>query len=482
MNYYEELGLPRSATTKEIREAYRNLVRVLHPDQFQDDPTRRLGELQMRRLNQIVETLTDPGRRRRYDLTLHASHGPRPIPPGERWAPVIVPPPAPPSSRFFGVLFSSGIWVFTGAIAIASIFWYFSAEGGSAQNQNVTSLLQRQMNDGSGKRATAVPERSSALERLERLRAEPQREAEAQLQARARIQKQEQQADWQAAAGIEQGRSSAAGRPSAGRMAAAKGGEGERVRTQESLPLSSATRTQKEANRLAPQVANRARVSGTGRGPAAGVIKGAALSPDSQVEVTESTSEPLLRGATLGAGVMNRAQEAVAAIGEEVRAPGSRGPFAAAPGATGSAAAVTNGSVAPLDAQDPAPAASAARNSIAGRWIYRRTNKNDNSKTLYPPEYIELNVVEESGLYRGQYRARYVVHDRPISPDVSFRFEGSMTGPKAKFPWVGTGASRGEVEIRMVNDHSIEVNWAATSLGRSLGLAAGTAVLLRRLD
>src|SRR5947209_5771012 len=70
MNHYEELGVSRSASSAEIRQAYKALVRVLHPDQQQDEHLRRLSALQLRRLNHIVEVLTDPAQRRQYDLTL----------------------------------------------------------------------------------------------------------------------------------------------------------------------------------------------------------------------------------------------------------------------------------------------------------------------------------------------------------------------------------------------------------------------------
>ena len=59
-----------SATTAEIRQAYKSLVRVLHPDQQQDQDMRRLSELQLRRLNHLYQVLSDPEQRRTYDLSL----------------------------------------------------------------------------------------------------------------------------------------------------------------------------------------------------------------------------------------------------------------------------------------------------------------------------------------------------------------------------------------------------------------------------
>ncbi len=51
-----------------------------------------------------------------------------------------------------------------------------------------------------------------------------------------------------------------------------------------------------------------------------------------------------------------------------------------------------------------------------------------------------------------------------------------------KLPWRGAGGSRGEVRIKLVSDHAMEVMWSATELGQSLALRAGTAVRMRQPD
>jgi curved DNA-binding protein CbpA len=70
MTYYEELGVPAEASREEIRQAYRRLVRLLHPDHCGDPATRVLAELQMRRLNGILEVLSRPDERAKYDRSL----------------------------------------------------------------------------------------------------------------------------------------------------------------------------------------------------------------------------------------------------------------------------------------------------------------------------------------------------------------------------------------------------------------------------
>ena len=79
MDYYEELGVHRVAQVEEIHRAWRNLARLLHPDQQQEEGLRLLAEKQMKRLNEICAVLTDPVERLRYDRSLiHALPAPRP--------------------------------------------------------------------------------------------------------------------------------------------------------------------------------------------------------------------------------------------------------------------------------------------------------------------------------------------------------------------------------------------------------------------
>ncbi len=73
MNHYEELGLNPSASADQIHKAHRILSRLLHPDQQTDGILRDAAEIQMRRINAMVDVLLDPDKRRAYDATLRSA-------------------------------------------------------------------------------------------------------------------------------------------------------------------------------------------------------------------------------------------------------------------------------------------------------------------------------------------------------------------------------------------------------------------------
>src|SRR5665213_3534176 len=68
ISYYEELGVEPDASPKEIRDSFRALVRLLHPDHHTDPELKSIAERQLRRVNRVYAVLSDPEKRRRYDL------------------------------------------------------------------------------------------------------------------------------------------------------------------------------------------------------------------------------------------------------------------------------------------------------------------------------------------------------------------------------------------------------------------------------
>ncbi|WP_031496863.1 J domain-containing protein [Bryobacter aggregatus] len=72
MNYYDELDIAPDASPEQIRKAFRGVTRMLHPDLQMDDQMRQLAAAQMRRLNEVMDTLCHPDKRLAYDQSLEA--------------------------------------------------------------------------------------------------------------------------------------------------------------------------------------------------------------------------------------------------------------------------------------------------------------------------------------------------------------------------------------------------------------------------
>lgn len=68
-NYYDILGLPRNATTQQVRDRFRTLARELHPDRFQGEEKSE-AEARFQEITQAFNVLSDPARRREHDLEL----------------------------------------------------------------------------------------------------------------------------------------------------------------------------------------------------------------------------------------------------------------------------------------------------------------------------------------------------------------------------------------------------------------------------
>ena len=72
-NYYEMLGVHKSATAEEIKKAFRRLAREHHPDVSDHDG----AEERFKQLNEAYAVLSDPQKRQTYDLYGHEAAGSR---------------------------------------------------------------------------------------------------------------------------------------------------------------------------------------------------------------------------------------------------------------------------------------------------------------------------------------------------------------------------------------------------------------------
>ncbi len=320
MTYYEELGLTPQASAEEIREAYRTLARLLHPDQYQDQKLKRAAEGQMKRLNLIYAELSDPERRRRYDQSLSnlAACG---------WRGRIA-----PRAAHLAVAAALGAGVVAGWLARA-------LSGGSPP---------------------VTP----------------------------------------------------AARPGVTAPAPAP------------APLQVKT---------APGLAARRR----GAAPPSSAGSGAEHAP--RVPMPQPLDPDLPALASLAPPPVESAGIAAAAI----EPPGERPRF-------------------------------------SGRWLYAHPQTRAGSAWLYPPEYIELVIVERYGRLRGSYRARYRVLDRAVSPYVAFQFEGEAPASEAaQFPWTGPPGAHGTVRLYLRSQNTLEVAWSVLEPGGQPALVSGTALLTR---
>ena len=63
-DYYSTLGISKTASAKEIKQAFRKLARKYHPDV---NPGDKAAEAKFKEVNEANEVLSDPEKRKKYD-------------------------------------------------------------------------------------------------------------------------------------------------------------------------------------------------------------------------------------------------------------------------------------------------------------------------------------------------------------------------------------------------------------------------------
>lgn len=117
-DYYQTLGVAKSAGQDEIQKAFRKLARKYHPDVAEDKST---AEAKFKEINEAYEVLRDPAKRQKYDAL------------GADWDKVQPPPPGPGGMGGFpgGQEFSGGEYEFHfGGTGFSDFFEAFFGSGG----------------------------------------------------------------------------------------------------------------------------------------------------------------------------------------------------------------------------------------------------------------------------------------------------------------------------------------------------------------
>ena len=127
MNFYEEFGVSNDASVEEIRQAYKTLARVLHPDNQPDEKLRAVAACQMKRLHEVLDTFLDPQKRRAYDESLAAAAYSNAA---LHWALHADNQPSVRSQSEFGLAESAlhhWSWILIGCMILGSGYWYLTA-------------------------------------------------------------------------------------------------------------------------------------------------------------------------------------------------------------------------------------------------------------------------------------------------------------------------------------------------------------------
>jgi len=442
MNYYEELGLTPEATPEEIHQAHRKLTKLLHPDQQTDETLRRLAEAQMRRLNSIVDVLSDSDTRRQYDKGVNGvieRHHQAPNA-ANLGMPAAIEEEDP--RRFLTMIrryVPWWVWSTVGALTLTSAaVWFFADNLGSSFGSKTMAYVPVQDPPSQSASGASLNPPAAVSSRESRAEARLQ-----ELTARLR--------------GVFETKP---GKPSAAEFGDSHGNREPPQKELSSVSPPAVAPEQKLQS--APPV----------------------VAPPKVVSHNEPAHDTEVAAARLAPPKLEAAQ--VGGTPPPAQITSSPKP-APPPQSIPSPAANQNPQNAPAVASAPAskpPVATAeilaTSSSLEGEWIYAPKKPERRKPGLYPPDFIELRLFRSQGALRGSYHARYQVDEtRQISPEVSFQLSSQEQNAKTLI-WESANGSKGWLKVNPVDQSTIKVQWQTTVYSRQPSLTAGVATLIRR--
>jgi curved DNA-binding protein CbpA len=471
MNYYEELGIGPDATEQEIRKAHRRLVKLMHPDAQPDHNLKMLAETQMRRLNSIVSTLLDPEQRRSYDEELQSAshaHQRQSILPGWRGIP-------------WWLASTAGAVVLT-LVAV----WLWADHLGNSFGSKTRTVYSQS------------PERSTVSEMPSAEQQQRRQEQETRNEIGS--------ASYKA--------------PAAPPLPAANDG----VSTAVVPDLPPDAKESAKTKQVPPVVEKPASVADN-RAPSLPPkqsvqpeIKKAMAPPPKPVEskpVMEHKADsrqvpapqvvkqaPVLVAKTVvpEAAVPAPAPKKIfnlpgGSVIASTKQPNKTGQLPPPPSVGNSNVHDYSSTLPPASLPAAIPpklavvttAANAGgslinpRDPLEGEWVYAPKEPEKRKAGFYPPEFIDLKLfgAGDPGNLKGQYSAKYLVTDRPVSPEVTFELASVSRGSR-KFVWQSSNGAKGTLNIDPIDERTIRIDWRTTSAVSGPALTSGTATLVRR--